>query len=258
MSRHQTIRAPDGCARCKAGGHDAFRGDFTMAFQPIVDMGSGRIFGHEALVRGIDGSGAGAVLSKLRNETLYSFDQLCRVKAITLGSRLGIGSILSINFMPNAIYEPTRCLQTTLKAARRAGFPSDRIMFELTESEAVRDLGHLRRIFETYRSAGFTLAIDDFGAGYAGMGLLADLDPDIVKLDMHLIRGIDRDARRRHILDAMVTLSGRLGFRLVAEGIETPEELDVVTGAGITLCQGYLLGRPKFEGLVSEEEIRAA
>lgn len=249
---------PDGCGRCRTGDRDAFRSDFTMAFQPIVDIGTGAIFGHEALVRGTDGSGAGAVLSQLREDTLYSFDQLCRVKAITLGSRLGIDTMLSINFMPNAIYEPTRCLKTTLNAARSTGFPSHRLMFELTESEAVRDLGHLRRIFATYREAGFTLAIDDFGAGYAGLGLLADMEPDIVKLDMHLIRGIDRDARRRHILDAMVTLSDRLGFRLVAEGIETAEELAAVREAGIALCQGFLLARPRFEGLVPAAEITLA
>ncbi len=105
--------------------------------------------------------------------------------------------------MPNAVYEPSRCLRTTLDAARRTGFPVENIIFETTEDERVHDAEYLKQIFVTYRQEGFKTAIDDFGAGYAGLNLLADFQPDIVKLDMaadprHRQGPRPADHRRRH------------------------------------------------------------
>ena len=110
---------------------------------------------------------------------------------------------LSINFMPNAVYEPSRCLRTTLEAAHRTGFPIENIIFETTEDERVHDAEYLKKIFATYRKEGFKTAIDDFGAGYAGLNLLADYQPDIVKLDMaahpqYRCRSGATNHRRRH------------------------------------------------------------
>lgn len=114
--------------------------DFSMAFQPIYDAAAGRVWGYEALVRGSAGEGAFSVLSRVAPEQKYRFDQDCRVKAIELASRLfpaGEDLILSINFMPNAVYEPAACLRATLLAARRCSFPTTSIMFEFTENEEV-------------------------------------------------------------------------------------------------------------------------
>ncbi len=120
---------------------------------------------------------------------------------------------LSINFMPNAVYEPSRCLRTTLDAARRTGFPVENIIFETTEDERVHDAEYLKQIFVTYRQEGFKTAIDDFGAGYAGLNLLADFQPDIVKLDMQLVRDIDTDRARQTIVGAMAAVGKLLGHR---------------------------------------------
>jgi EAL domain-containing protein (putative c-di-GMP-specific phosphodiesterase class I) len=166
---------------------------FEMAFQPIVDIASQRIWGHEALVRGPNGESAASVLANITEENRYRFDQACRVKAIEAAGRLYDDEDLrlSINFMPNAVYEPAACIRTSLEAARRVGFPSERIMFEFTEDERIRDAGHIERIISEYRRLGFITAIDDFGAGYAGLKLLAEFQPDLLKIDMALLRGID-------------------------------------------------------------------
>nr|WP_200918749.1 EAL domain-containing protein [Sphingomonas sp. Leaf231] len=225
-----------------------------MAFQPIVDIGTGRVFGYEALVRGIDGRSAGDVLSGVSPDMIYKFDQTCRVTAIELAGRLfspDDGARLSINFMPNAVYEPDACIRASLAAARRVGFDPGRLMFEFTEDERMRDVAHVRRIVDAYRARGFTTAIDDFGAGYAGLGLLADLRPDMLKLDMALIRGIDGSTARQAIVAGVLQMADALGVRCIAEGIETAAELRTLHELGISLCQGYLLARPVTEALPS-------
>ena len=179
------------CEGCRDGARLDF--DFTMAFQPIIDLGRNRVWGYEALVRGIDGMPAGAILAQVTPENRYRFDQACRVKAIELAAELfGDGDTrLSINFMPNAVYDPAACIRTTLAAAGRAGFALDRIMFEFTENEPMIDTGHVKSIIAEYKRRGFLTAIDDFGAGYAGLKLLANFQPDLVKIDMDLVRDID-------------------------------------------------------------------
>lgn len=226
-----------------------------MAFQPIVDIDKKCIFAQEALVRGTDGAGAGEILDAVTEENRYHFDQTCRVTAIGLAARLGIDSRLSLNFMPNAVYEPANCIRKTLQAADEFGFDCRRIMFELTEQEAVRDINHLKRIFEEYRSRGFLTAIDDFGAGFAGLGLLADLQPDYIKIDRALLSSIDQDKVRRAIVSGIVNTSNELNIGIIAEGIETEAELQVIREMGIVLVQGFRISRPVFEGIMRREDI---
>jgi EAL domain-containing protein (putative c-di-GMP-specific phosphodiesterase class I) len=223
--------------------------DFSMAFQPIVDLGTGSVFAYEALVRGVNGEPSRTVLERVNGQNRFAFDQRCRVLAVELATKLGITTKLHINFMPNAVYEPSRCLRTTLEAAARTGFPVDRIVFETTEDERVRNPGHLKNIFLEYKHRGFQTAIDDFGAGYAGLNLLADFQPDIIKLDMALIRGIDADAARRAIVGGIAGICRMLGVRVVAEGIETAAEMRALSDLGISLMQGYLFAKPAFESL---------
>jgi EAL domain-containing protein (putative c-di-GMP-specific phosphodiesterase class I) len=224
-----------------------------MAFQPIVDVEVGQIFAHEALVRGMAGEGAGSVLSVVTPENRYAFDQQCRVKAIELAQGLGVGAdgtMLSINFMPNAVYEPRACIKLTLDAAARTGFPTRSIIFEFTEQESL-DTAHVLAILRAYRSMGFKTAIDDFGAGHSGLSLLAKFQPDIVKMDMDLIRGIDTDKVRRSIIQHMVNLLHELGVTPICEGVETQDELAVLRDLGVRLIQGYVIARPTFESLAT-------
>ncbi len=239
-----------GCAACRDGASLPFA--FTMAFQPILDLSTARVWGYEALVRGTQGEPAGAILSQVNDETRYRFDQAARVKAIELAGSLfprDEDVRLSINFMPNAVYEPNACIRASLEAARRVGFSYRRIMFEFTENERFRDIDHLKRIVAAYRKQGFMTALDDFGAGFAGLSLLANFQPDLIKIDMDVLRGLDGDDRRRSIVEGIVGIGRALGVEILAEGIETAAELDAVRSLGIDLVQGYHFARPLIEAL---------
>ena len=240
-------RQPAGCAQCK--NKSALPFDFTYAYQPIVDIGTRSIFAHEALVRGPNGEPAYSVLSQVNDDNRYSFDQACRVEAIRGAAALGMKEYLSINFLPNAVYRPEACIRTTFEAAQQYGFPIERIIFEVTEGEQVQDRPHLVNIFREYRRLGFSTAIDDFGAGYAGLNLLSEYQPDIVKIDMDLIRNIDTSKPRQAIVNGIVAICAALNVRVLAEGIETPAERDFLRDAGIGLMQGYLFCRPALQSI---------
>ncbi|MDE1214789.1 EAL domain-containing protein [Vibrio aestuarianus] len=220
-----------------------------MAFQPIVNCRTQAIFGYEALVRGLNNESAYSVISQVNDDNRYVFDQQCRVKAIALASKLGIDSILSINFLPNAIYKPERCIRTTLEAAKRYNFPTEKIMFEFTEVEKIEDSSHVKRMVEYYQTLGFKTATDDFGSGYSGLNLLADFQTDIIKLDMGLVRDIHQDKTRQSIVKHCLAIFSDLNITPLAEGIEKIEEFVWLMEAGVDLMQGYFFAKPGFESL---------
>jgi EAL domain-containing protein (putative c-di-GMP-specific phosphodiesterase class I) len=223
--------------------------EFTMAFQPIVDMDAADVYAFEALVRPLGGGSAYDVLSRITEENRYAFDQACRVKAITLAARLEMSALLSINFLPNAVYQPAACLVKTFEAAERARFPLHHLIFEVTENEPSRDIGHLQRIFAEYKRHGMLTAIDDFGAGHSGLNMLADFQPDVIKIDMALIRAINTDPVRYEITRAVIDLCARLHISVVAEGVETLDEAVMLRMLGVRLFQGYLFAKPVVEEL---------
>lgn len=226
--------------------------ELAMAFQPIVDVETGLPWAYEALVRGANGESAAHVLDGVTPDNRYAFDQQCRVAAITQAVAAGIietGARLSINFLPNAVYSPIACIQLTLQTALASGFPTDRLIFEFTENEEMVDTKHVAKIIETYRRMGFATALDDFGAGHAGLSLLAKLQADIVKLDMELVRHIDTSLPRRMIVEALVAMFDRMHITVVAEGIETEAEYEVLSGVGVRYMQGYLFAPPGFKRL---------
>lgn len=235
------------CENCGNGESLGFQ--FDYAYQPIVDVSTRQVFAHEALVRGPHGEGALTVLSQVNEANRYRFDQACRVKAIKGASELGIREAVSINFLPNAIYKPEVCIRTTLAAARVHGFPLNQIIFEVTEGERVEDGPWFAEILREYKRCGFKTAIDDFGAGYAGMKLLSDFQPDLIKIDMDLIRGVDTNRARQAIVRSLVRLCEDLEIQVIAEGIETPAERDFLHDTGIHLMQGYLFAKPAFRAM---------
>jgi PAS domain S-box-containing protein len=238
------------CDACKDGAIPPF--SFSMAFQPIIDVEARRVYAYEALVRGPGGESAYSVLAKVTDKNRYAFDQACRVTAITLAKKLGVDKTqakLCINFMPGAVYSPAACIRRTLDTARQVSFPLDRLVFELTEVEEVKDRAHLRSIFEEYRRHGFKMAMDDFGSGFCGLNLFVDLTPDILKLDIELTRNLPRSAVALATMRALVQLCETLGVTLIAEGVETPEEFYALQTCGVRLMQGYLLARPALEAL---------
>ena len=243
------MSAAKGCDGCRNADANNFAIPFTMAFQPIVDVEAGTIWGYESLVRGVGGESAFQVLSQLTPENRYAFDQACRVKAIELaGEKLADPTAkLSINFLPNAVYEPKACIRATLGAAAKAQFDTSRLMFEFTENERMEDVSHVQHIVAEYKRMGFTTALDDFGAGYAGLALLAQFQTDLIKIDMELIRGVAMSPAKQAIIAGIVGIARQLGITVLGEGVETEAELLMLRGAGIRLIQGYYFAKPMLE-----------
>lgn len=238
---------PLSCEGCANGKVLDF--DFSMAFQPIVDVAHRQIFAYEALVRTLEGGSAAEVFKHVNADNLYKFDQTCRVKAVKLAASLGVQCMLSINFMPNAVYRPEVCISTTLSAANTYQFPVKNIMFEFTEVEQVQSYQHLKNIVAHYQQIGFSTALDDFGAGYSGLNNMAQIPTNFVKIDMALIRDIDSDHIKQAIVRGTVQICTELGRTVIAEGVETQAEFAFLHGLGITLFQGYWLAKPAFESL---------
>lgn len=241
----QCARVNGICHRCE--GELPF--EFTMAFQPIVDLSLARIVTYEALARGTNGESAKSMIAKATDDLRYHFDQACRVKAIEMASALGMQTNLSINFLPNAIHEPKACIQPTLAASERVGWPIHRLIFEITETERVHDRQHLYNIINTYHSLGFQTALDDFGNGYANLDLLTDLTPDKLKIDRELVIRCDSDQRRQVLLSAIISLAKKLDMTLIAEGVETRAEARWLARAGIVCQQGFYFAKPRVNAL---------
>lgn len=214
-------------------------------------MRSESIFSYEALVRGLSNESAATVLAQLTDANRYRFDQACRVKAIALAARLGITTNININFMPNAVYQPELCIRTTFAAAQKYGFPIERVVFEVVENDPLADTSRLIQIMTEYKRFGFLTAIDDFGAGFRELSMLAEFQPDILKLDIQLIRGVNAHRARQAIVRGTLGMCAELGIRVLAEGVETYDEYAWLNDAGIDLFQGYLFARPAFEQAVT-------
>lgn len=249
MSKYDETSNHMSCQECLSSEQLDF--DFTMAFQPIVNTTKREIFAHEALVRGLNGESAGFIFSHVTDKNRYRFDQSCRVKAIKLAADLQVPCFLNINFLPNAVYNPELCIRTTLETAELCNFPISQIIFEITESEKINDIAHLKKIVEYYKQRGFKTAIDDFGAGYAGLNMLSEIQTDFIKLDMALIRGIDKDSIRQAIVRGVLQVSNEISATIIAEGVETQEELAVLESLGIELFQGFYFAKPCFQDLAT-------
>ncbi len=222
---------------------------FSFAYQPIVDAESRRVFAYEALVRGPNGESAASVLDAINPDSLHAFDRDARVHATKLAARLGLNALLSLNFLPRSLDTLPDALSSLLDAGVAAGIPARKLLLEVTEGEIIHDARGFAERINTYRAQGLRLAIDDFGADYSGLNLLADFQPDAIKLDMKLVRGIDAHGPRQAIVRAVIQACDDLGIEVIAEGVETELEYRWFSRLGVRLYQGYFFGRPAFEAL---------
>jgi blue light- and temperature-responsive anti-repressor len=222
---------------------------FSYAFQPIVDVDKREVFSYEALIRGPAIEPAFQVLNRVPANRRYQFDRDSRVAAIDLAAALGLPCHLNLNFLPQGLYVSADSISSTLDAAVRNHIPVDRIILEVTEGEVIADHANFAEQLNEYRRLGLKVAIDDFGAGYSGLNLLADFQPDQVKIDMNLVRGIERHGPRQAIVRAVAQACSDLGIDVIAEGVETWEEYLWFVDQGVSLFQGYLFARPGFECL---------
>lgn len=220
---------------------------FSYAFQPIVDATARQVFSYEALIRGPANEPALTVLEQVPVDAKYRFDEDSRVAAIALAHRLGLSCHLNLNFLPQGLYASDSSVSSILQAAARHGFPIERLILEVTEGEVIADYANLAQQLNEFRSIGLKVAIDDFGAGYSGLNMLADFQPDQIKIDMNLVRGIEKHGPRQAIVRALVQVCDDLGIDVIAEGVESLQEYAWFTEHGVSLFQGFLFARPVFE-----------
>ncbi len=222
----------------------------TSHFQPIVLAASqSTIYGHEALLRGLTPDGDFVapqhIFHTARGAGLtFQLDLATRRSAIASASAHGLRGKLFVNFAPTAIYDPASCLRSTVVAVDQAGIARSDVVFEIVETERAHDPRHLRNILDYYRGAGFRVALDDVGAGYSSLNLIHELRPDLLKLDMELIRNVDQDEYKARIVANLLDVAQALGIDTLAEGIETEGERDWTAAHGATFMQGYLIARP--------------
>jgi EAL domain-containing protein (putative c-di-GMP-specific phosphodiesterase class I) len=222
----------------------------TSFFQPIVLASSpSTIYGHEALLRGVGVDGALIAPNQLFGTArdaglLFQLDLTARRSAISCAHANGLRGRLFVNFSPTAIYDPASCLRSTVAAVDQTSIARSDVVFEIVETERAHDPRHLRTILDYYRNAGFRVALDDVGSGYSSLNLIHELRPDLLKLDMELIRNVDLDPYKARIVANLFDVARALGIETLAEGIETEGELAWVTEHGATYLQGFLLARP--------------
>ena len=217
----------------------------SIAFQPIVDASSARVWGYEALTRGAAGQSYPEMVAGMDDRKRMAFDKVTMVKALREAARLGLtrdGAKLTLNVRPTVNLAAVDAAFVA-RAARHYGIPLGAIVLELTE-DATLSCEDFNKVMVLHRSLGIATGIDDFGSGYSGLNVLATCGADLVKLDQHLIRGIDTDPKRQIIVEAFASLCSKLGSVVVAEGVETQAEAEVLRKQGIQLMQGYYFGRP--------------
>lgn len=220
-------------------------------FQPIYRAGSQAVWGYECLMRGRTADGELVMPSDLlawakQENLLFLLDHSCRQIHLSNAVRLPHARQCHflVNFLPNSIYWPSFSLQSAMESVNGSGLHPDQIVFEVVETEEVRDRDHLRRILAHYRKFGFKVALDDVGSGYSGLSLLGDLNPDLIKIDRELVRKAAHSVWHLGICESLVHLAKRNDRLVLAEGIETEEERRVMEAMGVDLFQGYLFGRP--------------
>jgi EAL domain-containing protein (putative c-di-GMP-specific phosphodiesterase class I)/GGDEF domain-containing protein len=220
-------------------------------YQPIVSLAGGDVFGYEALVRGPKGTDFQSpreLFAFAEDEgLLYSLDRLAREKAIAGCTGLESDQRLFINIPADVIHDPDFTPGRTLGLLEKMGLAPHNVVFEITERCSIEDFSTAKKILQHYRSQGYQIAIDDAGAGYSSLQAIAELQPDYIKVDRSLIHNIHKDKIKEHMLETFVAFAEKMNIRIIAEGIELPDELFKLMQMGIHFGQGYLLARPSSE-----------
>jgi EAL domain-containing protein (putative c-di-GMP-specific phosphodiesterase class I) len=217
---------------------------------PIIRSGSdNEIFAYECLTRGRDEEGnlvsPGFLFDVARKaDLLFYLDREARTSALRNAAALAGRAKLFVNFNPSTIYTPEYCLQTTFAALDEAGLNREDVVFEVVESDKIDDTEHLLTILQHYRDRGFEVALDDLGSGYNSLTSLSQLRPDYMKLDIELVRDVDRDPFKETIVRNLLVLARDLGIQTIAEGIEREGEYEWIKNAGADFVQGYYFAKP--------------
>ncbi len=217
-------------------------------FQPIVNLSQNRILGHEALIRGPVGHPLempGALFTTaIQHGLLHELELLSRKCSLAKFAELKPGGKLFLNVSASLLSNKDHQQGFTENLLRQLNLEVEDIVIELSEQHPFDHQGLTRNAVEHYRRMGFKIAIDDLGAGYSGLKLWSDICPDYVKIDRHFITRVDRDPVKCEFVRAICNISQVMGCQVIAEGIERPAEVRALQSLGISLGQGFLLGRP--------------
>lgn len=223
---------------------------YTFAYQPIVNTKTRCIESFEALVRGPQGQGAAWVMSPLGVEALRQFDIDARLRAIALAGELQLSVRLNLNLLADSVDAAGgSALTSTIDMAAIAGLRAEQLVLEVSERDAITNVRAFVARANMCKALGVRFAIDDFGAGFSGLNLLAEFQPEQLKLDILLVQDVHRKGPRQAITRGVLRTCEDLGIEVVAEGVETLDEYRWLSDEGIHLFQGYLFARPAFERL---------
>jgi EAL domain-containing protein (putative c-di-GMP-specific phosphodiesterase class I)/GGDEF domain-containing protein len=210
-------------------------------YHPIVIAATKEIFGYEALARGkMRTLRSPEVMFDVAAEAdmIWELSRLCRSRAIEgMNTRLGPGELLFINVDPHDFTDPAFTEQEVTEPSR--------VVIEITERTAIKDYPKFRDRLKAFRDMGYRFAVDDAGSGYAGLGSIANLEPDFIKLDISLISAIDTNFIKQNLVQTMVRFANDHGAQVIAEGVERAEEFRTVQELGVHLVQGFYLHRPQ-------------
>jgi EAL domain-containing protein (putative c-di-GMP-specific phosphodiesterase class I)/GGDEF domain-containing protein len=231
-------------------------GAVYIEYHPIVVTATAEIYGYEALARGsLRGLRSPEVLFSVADEAnlIWELSRLCRRRAIEgIESNLEPHQLLFLNIDPHDFRDPTfRYLDVDELGIEQP----ERIVLEITERTAITDYPAFQEYLRVFREQGFRFAVDDAGSGYAGLGSIANLSPDYIKLDISLISGIDTNFMKQNLVETMVSFADDHGIKVIAEGVEREEEYEAVKALGVHLTQGFLFHNPRYVGKRKVEQL---
>lgn len=221
----------------------------NFAFQPIIDTQRMQVSSLEALIRGPDKSSPYEVFEKLTPSQLHKLDVDSKLTALEMFSEMNFDGLMSLNLLPVALLKHPESVKIISQHARHLGLDPHNVIIEITEQEAVDNHKEFNKLINSVRANGMRLAIDDFGAGYAGLSLLADFQPHKLKIDRAIILGVASHGPRQAIVGAIIYVTLRLGIEVIAEGVDNEMDLRWLISAGITKFQGSYFAKPKFQGI---------
>ncbi|WP_456324707.1 EAL domain-containing protein [Desulfonauticus submarinus] len=227
-----------------------YENQISILYQPIINLINGNILGWEALSRGPENNFfySPLVLFNFAEEAgeLFALEKVCRENAIRKIGPIKSGQKLFLNIHPHTLADPGFTPGKTHEILKASGLTPENIVFEITEKHSIKDFSLFYKTLNHYRSQGFQIAVDDAGAGYSGLWTIAELCPDYIKIDGDLVRNIDRDPIKRALMETMVTFADKVGSKIIAEGIESKNELNALRDMGAHFGQGYYLARPQY------------
>jgi len=224
--------------------------DCSFAFQPIVDPFMQKVVSWEALIRTPEGGPPAAYFNALSREDIYVSDLNSKQVALSMASALGLqNQTLSLNLLPMTLVNVPSAVDFLLTAISSNGFVPEQINIEFTESEAISRFDEFSHSVRQLKSAGISVTIDHFGAGFAGLQLLAQFQPDRIKINRDLIANVHKSGPRQAIVQAIITCCTSLEIQFCAVGVEQPEEWMWLESAGISQFQGHLFASPRMGGI---------